>query len=161
MLDILIIATGAICVLLGFAGCLLPALPGPPLAFAGLVIAHLSERVEFSNQTLIFGLVLVVIVQVMDAVTPMLGARGWGGTRWGIWGCVLGSLAGLIFFPPFGFIAGSFLGAVVGELLGGKASGDALKAGAGAFAGFLIGTVLKLALCGLFAFWLISAMVSG
>ena len=160
MPDVLIIAIGILFLLAGFAGCLLPALPGPPLAYAGLVIAHLSERVQFSNHLLIVGLVLVAAAQVADTVTPMIGARKWGGTRWGICGCALGSFAGLIFFPPFGFIVGSFLGAVAGELLGGKASGAAIKAGIGAFIGFLVGTVLKLTLCGLFAFWLVRALVS-
>ena len=158
MPDIFIIAIGILFLLAGFVGCLLPALPGPPLAYAGLLIAHLSERVQFSNHLLIAGLVLVAAAQVADAVTPMIGARKWGGTRWGICGCALGSIAGLIFFPPFGFIVGSFLGAVAGELLGGKASGAAVKAGIGAFMGFLVGTVLKLTLCGLFAFWLVRAL---
>jgi uncharacterized protein YqgC (DUF456 family) len=159
MSDGFLIAAAAVLLLLGFAGCLLPALPGPPLAYAGLLALHLSERVEFSGRLLAAGLALVVAVQVADAVIPAVGARRWGGTRWGVWGCVLGSLAGLLFFPPFGFVGGAFLGAVAGELLGGgSGGGGALKAGVGAFMGFLAGAALKLALCGLFAFWFVRAL---
>ncbi|MFK2690235.1 DUF456 family protein [Bacteroides fragilis] len=51
------------------------------------------------------------------------------------------------------------MGAVVGELLGGKETKYALKAGFGAFAGFLLGTVLKVAVCGWFIFCFIRALV--
>lgn len=51
-------------------------------------------------------------------------------------GCAVGTVAGIFVFPPWGILLGPFVGAFVGELLGGKASGDALKAGFGAFAVF-------------------------
>lgn len=97
MTDGLLIALGVLLMLLGLAGCLLPALPGPPLAYAGLLALHLTARVAFSARTLAFGLALMVAVQVADTVVPAVGTRRWGGTRWGVWGCVLGSLAGLVF----------------------------------------------------------------
>ncbi len=159
MTDGLLIALGVFLMLLGLAGCLLPALPGPPLAYAGVLALHLTARVEFSARTLAVGLVLMVAVQVADTVVPAVGTRRWGGTRWGVWGCVLGSLAGLVFSPPFGFVAGSFLGAVCGELLGGRTGQAALKAGFGAFLGFLAGAALKLAVCGLFIFWAARALM--
>jgi len=159
MTDTLLILVGALCLLAGVVGCLMPAMPGPPLAFLGLVVLHLTERVQFSNARLLAGLLLVVAVLALDAVIPALGAKRWGGTRWGVWGCLIGSLAGHLFFPPAGFILGSFFGAVAGELLGGKKSGGAFLAGVGAFMGFLLGTVLKLSLCGLFAFWFVKGLV--
>ncbi len=153
MTDTLLIISGVLCLLAGMAGCLLPVLPGPPVAYLGVVALHMTERVQFTNRLLLAGLLLVVAVQVVDTVIPVIGTKRWGGTRWGVWGCVVGSLFGLFFFPPFGFVGGSFVGAVVGELLGGKNSGGAFKAGFGSFAGFLLGTVLKVSLCGLFVFW--------
>ena len=160
MTDGLLIALGVFLMLLGLAGCLLPALPGPPLAYAGLLALHLTTRAAFSARTLAFGLALMVAVQVADTVVPAVGTRRWGGTRRGVWGCVLGSLAGLAFFPPLGFVAGSFLGAVCGELLGGRNGQAALKAGIGSFLGFLAGTLLKLAVCGLFVFWAVRALMT-
>ena len=41
----------------------------------------------------------------------------------------------------------------------GKASGDALKAGFGAFAGFLLSVVLKVTLCGYFIYSFVRALV--
>ena len=161
MTDSLLIALCMLLMVLGLAGCLLPVLPGPPLAYAGLLVLHLTTRVELSVSALVFGLVLVIAVQVADTVVPVAGTRHWGGTRWGVWGCVLGSAIGLVFFPPFGFVTGSFLGAVCGEWLGGRGGYSALKAGFGAFLGFLAGTVLKLAACGLFIFWAVRALVRG
>ncbi len=161
MTDIALIVAGVLCLCAGLAGCILPALPGPPLAYAGLVLLHLTERFQLSLRLLVFGLALVVVALALDAVIPALGAKRWGGTRWGMWGCAAGSLAGLLFFPPFGFLVGAFAGAVAGELLGGRSRGGALRAGAGALLGFLAGTVLKVAVCGLFAFWFVRALVGG
>ncbi|MDE6183706.1 MAG: DUF456 domain-containing protein, partial [Rikenellaceae bacterium] len=59
-------------------------------------------------------------------------------------------IAGL-FFLPWGIIAGPFIGAVGGELLGGKNTGQALKSGFGSLMGFLFGTVAKCAVCAYFA----------
>ena len=45
---------------------------------------------------------------------------------------------------PWGIIMGPFLGAVIGELLGGRDIHNALRAGVGSLIGFLIGTLAKL-----------------
>jgi hypothetical protein len=50
------------------------------------------------------------------------------------------------------------VGAVIGELLGGKLTHEALKAGLGAFVGFLLGVILKVSLCGYFVVVFISAL---
>ena len=36
MLDIILIVIGALCMIAGLAGCILPFLPGPPIAYVGL-----------------------------------------------------------------------------------------------------------------------------
>ena len=92
-------------------------------------------------------LVLVVLVQVLDYFIPLLGAKYSGGSRWGERGCLAGTLVGL-FFMPWGIVLGPFLGAFIGELLGGRETKDALRSGFGSLLGFLLGTVVKCALCG-------------
>lgn len=99
------------------------------------------------------------MIQILDYFVPMFGVKRFGGTGWGNWGCIIGTFAGLFLFPPWGVIIGPFAGAFIGELLGGKETGHALKAGFGAFMGFLLGTVLKVAVCGWFIFCFIHALV--
>ena len=157
MADILLIVLGILCLLIGLVGCILPALPGPPLAYGGMLLLHFTDRVQFTATELIVWLVLVVIVQVLDYVVPMLGAKYSGGSRWGERGCLVGTILGL-FFMPWGIILGPFLGAVVGELLGGRETGEALKSGLGSLLGFLLGTVVKCVLCGYFIWQFVSAL---
>ena len=57
--------------------------------------------------------------RILDYFTPMLGSKYSGGSKWGNWGCIIGTLVGLLFLP-WGIILGPFLGAVIGELLGNK-----------------------------------------
>lgn len=159
-MDIFLIILGSICLLVGMIGCIVPALPGPPIAYGALLLLHFTDKVQFSLKQLIIWLIVVVVVQVIDYFIPTLGTKKLGGTRWGIWGCFIGTFAGIFLFPPWGVILGPFLGAVIGELLGGKETQEALKAGLGAFLGFMIGTVLKFIVCGWFIYIFISTLVS-
>ena len=135
-MDILLIVLGAVCMLLGLLGCVLPALPGPPVSYVGLLLLHCTDRIQFSLTEMLVLLLLVIVAQVLDYFIPILGSKYSGGTRWGSWGAFVGSVVGL-FFLPAGLFLGPFLGALAG----------ALKSGIGALAGFLLGTVLKLSLC--------------
>ena len=154
-MDILFIIIGILCLLTGLAGCFLP---GPPVAYAGLLLLHFTDKVQYSTTQLLLWLLLVIILQVLDYFIPMLGSKYSGGTRWGTRGCLAGTIIGL-FFMPWGIVLGPFLGAFIGELLGGKETRQALKSGMGSLFGFLCGTVLKCILCGYFAWEFASALV--
>lgn len=156
-MDILLIILALCCLLLGLAGCLLPALPGPPVAYVGLLLLHLTERVHFSTLQLLLWLLAVIALQVLDYFIPMLGSRYSGGSRWGSRGCLVGTLVGL-FFLPWGIVLGPFLGAFFGELLGGSETRRALRSGIGSLLGFLLGTVLKFIACAYFIGQFISAI---
>lgn len=158
-MDILLIVLGAICLLVGLAGCVLPLLPGLPIAYLGIVLLHFTNQVQFTISQLFIWLTIVVAVQILDYFIPMFGVGRLGGTSWGKWGCVIGTVAGVFLFPPWGIFIGPFIGAVIGELLGGKSTRLALKAGWGAFVGFLLGTVLKVSVCGWFIFCFIRALL--
>lgn len=158
-MDIFLIILGCICLLIGIVGCILPMLPGPPVAYVGVLFLHFTQQVQFTTSQLLIWLLLVILVQVIDYFIPMLGTKKLGGTKWGTWGCLIGTLLGIFLFPPWGIIIGPFAGAVIGELLGGKETQHALRAGLGAFAGFMLGTILKFMLCGWFVFVFIRALI--
>ena len=157
-MDILLIILGILCLLTGLAGCFLPVLPGPPVSYAGLLLLHFTDKIHFSTTHLILWALLVIIVQVLDYVTPMLGTKYSGGGKWGNWGCVIGTRARPVVFPPWGVLIGPFAGAVIGELLGGKKSVEAFKAGVGAFVGFLFSVVVKVSVCGYFIYCFVAAL---
>ena len=145
-MDILIMVLAIILMVGGIAGCVLPILPGAPLAYAGLLLLHFTDLARFSTAQLIVWLIVVVVLQVVDYITPLLGSKYSGGTSFGNRGCVAGTLLGL-FFMPWGIILGPFLGAVAGEMMGGNDFPHAVRAGIGTLIGFLLGTLLKVIVC--------------
>lgn len=157
-MDILLIILGAICLLTGIIGCVLPVLPGVPLAYVGILLLQLTERVQFSWQFLVIWAVVVVVVQALDYFVPAWGTKRFGGSKWGVWGSTIGMLIGL-FFGVWGIILGPFIGAVVFELIDGKNTHAALRAGWGSFVGLMTGTILKLICCGLMTYYFIAALV--
>ena len=44
MLDVILIIVSALCMIAGLAGCVLPFLPGPPIAYLGLYFFILQIR---------------------------------------------------------------------------------------------------------------------
>ena len=83
MLDIILIVISALCMIAGLTGCILPFLPGPPIAYVGLVILHFTDKVQYSTTQLIVWLLIVAVLQVLDYFTPMLGSKYSGGSKWG------------------------------------------------------------------------------
>lgn len=147
-MDIVLILIGAVLVLAGIVGCVLPVLPGPPLSFAGLILLWWARDWQADAFTghavLVLGL-LAALVTAIDLILPILGARRYGASKTGLWGSVFGMLAGMVFFPPFGMLVGAFVGALVGEFLVGKREKEAAKAAWGVFVGTIAGVGLKLA----------------
>ena len=158
MLDIILIILGVLSLITGQKGCILPFLPGPPVAYLGLVLLHFTDKVQYTTTQLIVWLLIVVVVQILDYFTPMLGSKYSGGSKWGNWGCIIGTLIGLLFLP-WGVIFGPFLGAVIGELLGNKEFSQALRSGVGSLIGFLLGTFLKFVVCGYFCYQFIVGFI--
>lgn len=159
-MDLFLIVSGIILLILGLAGCILPVLPGPPLSYLALLLLHFTNSHQFTEKFLIIWGIIAAVVTLLDYFIPVWGAQKYGASRPGVWGSIIGLLAGLIFFPPFGIIVGPFVGAVIGELLSGKDSRLALKAGFGSFVGFLSGILLKLIASGLMTWYFIKELVA-
>lgn len=136
--------------ILGILGSVIPGLPGPPLSWLGILFAHLSDAAQFSPSFLIVSSVIAAIITVLDYIVPSWSTKSHGGSKYGVWGCNIGliiSIFGLPFGPTglFGVIFWPFVGALVGEMIGGNKENSPLRAAWGAFVGFLLGTGLKLA----------------
>lgn len=145
---------------IGLIGCILPFIPGPPLNYIGLLLLHFTSRFQFENRFLIIWAVVTVIVYGLDMVIPVWGTKKFGGSKNGVWGSIIGLIAGFFFFPPLGIIIGPFAGAVIGELISGKDSRSALKSGFGSFVGFLTGTILKLIVSGMMTWYFIKELLT-
>ncbi len=149
-------ALAVILVLVGIAGVILPALPGLPLVFAGMLLAAWAGDFQQIGWVTLVVLGLLTLLSVgVDFFATLIGAKRVGASRKALIGAVLGTFAGL-FFGPIGLFAGPFVGALLGELWHGREIGQAAKVGLGTWLGILLGTVLKLglafAMLGLFAF---------
>jgi hypothetical protein len=75
-------------------------------------------------------------------------------------GSVIGTVAGLFFFAPYGLIIGPFVGALIGELLADASLGKALRVALLSFVAFLLTTGLKLILAVVLCYYTAAAWVS-
>ena len=157
-METLLIILAFTCIIIGIIGSVLPVLPGVPLSYGGILILHFTDKVQFTTEFLIFWAVIVIIVQLLDYYVPIWGTKKFGGSKRGIWGCAIGMVVGL-FFGPWGIVLGPFVGAIAGELSGGKQTQEAIKAGFGSFMGFLLGIVSKLIVGGFLLYHAIEAVI--
>ena len=152
-MEILIIL-GVIFILIGIIGCVIPGIAGPPFSFLALICLSIARQWEpFSAKFLITMGALTLFVQALDYLLPALGAKKFGATKYAFWGAIIGLLMGILIFPPFGMIICAFLGAIFGELVAGKKSYQAIRAGWGVFVGVMIGMLLKLTLSAVMTFY--------
>lgn len=136
----------ALLVIVGIAGVVLPALPGIPLVFAGLLVAAWTDgfaRVGWLP-LVVLG-VLTAISIVVDVLSTTLGAQRLGASRLALVGSLVGTVAGL-FFMPIGLFAGPFVGALLGEYIHSRQLGRATRIGIGTWLGIVLGVALKLGL---------------
>jgi uncharacterized protein YqgC (DUF456 family) len=129
-MDIVWMVLGVVLVLVGIVGSVLPMLPGPPLAFVGLLVQQLRSDAPFSTQQVLIWLAITIVITILDYWVPIYGTKKFGGTQAGAWGATIGLLLGF-FLGPWGIILGPFLGALAGELMANQESGKALKAAFG------------------------------
>jgi uncharacterized protein YqgC (DUF456 family) len=143
---ILLWTGAAVLVLAGLAGLVLPALPGAPLLFGGILLAAWIEDFEYIGRgTLIAIGVLAALTFVADFVAGAFGAKRYGASSRAVLGATIGAVVG-IFFGLIGVLLGPFVGAVIGELSVRRDLEAASRAGVGATIGLAIGTAAKLAL---------------
>ncbi|MGQ9510166.1 MAG: DUF456 domain-containing protein, partial [Thermodesulfobacteriota bacterium] len=102
---------------------------------------------------------ITLAVTLIDYLLPLISAKRYGTSKWGIYGSLGGMILGA-FFSPFGMVLGTLIGAVCVEWLISRKEEKALKAGLGIVVGSLLGMVLKLGTSGLMAYYLILSLLS-
>jgi uncharacterized protein YqgC (DUF456 family) len=136
----------ALIVLGGLVGTIIPALPGVPLIFGGLLLAAWAEGFQSVGSTTIAILGgLTALAWLIDFLAAALGAKRLGASQMAFWGATVGAIVGMFFGLP-GIMLGPFLGAVLAELSIGRTLDDAGRAGYGAWLGVIVGTAAKLAI---------------
>ena len=136
----------AVMVLAGLAGSVLPALPGVPLVFGGLLVAAWADDFQRVGWiTLTFLGLLTALSFVIDLAATAMGAKRVGATRLAVVGAAVGALFGIFLGIP-GLILGPFVGAVAGELMSHGKIKQAGRVGVATWVGLLFGTLAKLAL---------------
>lgn len=153
-MDTVLILIGILFLLAGIIGCIIPGIPGPPLAYISLIMIEFTDADPFSFSFMTSWAVLVLAVTALDYYVPVWGTKKFGGSKFGVWGSIIGLIIGL-FTGPLGIIIGPFLGAYLGELIGGMRNEEALKAGFGSFLGFIAGTFMKLAVSSIIGYYFI------
>ena len=133
-------------VVAGILGTVAPALPGPVLVFAGLLMAAWIdgfENVGWAPLTVLG--VLTALSFVADIVATGAGAKKAGASKQAVIGAAIGTIVG-IFFGIIGIIAGPFVGAAAGEFLAKRDLIRAGKVGYGTLFGLVLGAAMKIAL---------------
>lgn len=132
-------------IVVGFAGTVLPALPGVPLIFGGVLLAAwIDDFQRIGGWTIGVLAVLAVIGIAVDYVAAALSAKRVGASRQGIVGAAIGTVAG-IFTGLWGLLFMPLVGAAIGEYLAHKDALRAGKVGIATWFGLLIGTAVKIA----------------
>lgn len=142
-MDIFITAFAVVCGAIGLLGAILPALPGPPISYAGLLLLLLCDGADVSTAFLVASGVIMVIITIVDYVLPVWFTQLSGGSKESVRGALAGMLLGL-FFMPLGLIAGPFIGAFLGEYIACRRSGKAFKVASLSFVAFIVTTLIKL-----------------
>lgn len=149
IMDILLLILAILSCVLGFIGCIVPMLPGPPLCYVAMLLAHWSGYVRFGSTELIVWAIAVITVTLIDFfLTPWMTHR-FGGSKAGSWCALLGLVAGMFLPWPAGPLLGPFAGALIGEIvISKKDTSSATNAAIGSFLSFFVGTGIKLLACG-------------
>jgi uncharacterized protein YqgC (DUF456 family) len=154
-MEILLYVLGAAALAAGIAGVVLPAIPGSALLVLGAVLVAWAEGfTRVSRWTVAACAAIGLAIWVVDLAAGILGAKAFGASKWAILGAGLGLLVGMFLGLP-GIVLGPAIGAIVLEYARDPNFERALKAGFGAFLGFVLGSAVKVSL----AFALVGVLV--
>jgi uncharacterized protein YqgC (DUF456 family) len=128
----------------GLLGVVVPMVPGTLLILVGAAVHKLLLPDDLTWFAVGWIALFWVLSMVADFGGVLLGARWFGGSKWGMAGAGTGAIVGLFFSFP-ALILGTIFGAMAAEkFIARKTGRESLRAGAGAALGFVISTVARL-----------------
>ena len=156
LFDLVFYTLGALLIVGGLVGAILPSLPGIPMVFGGIwLVAAVDDYRHLGLWWLLLIGALGAVGVLVDFVAGTLGAKRVGASKRALWGATLGTLVGMFFGIP-GILIGPFAGALIGELSSGTSVLRSAHVGLATWLGLLFGAVLKLVISlvmvGLFGF---------
>jgi uncharacterized protein len=141
--DYLIWSFTILLLIIGLLGSVVPMLPGTTFIMLGVVLQKLMLSATMSWYVVGWIALIWVVSVLADIAGVIIGARLFGGSKWGMTGASGGAIVGMFFSLP-ALLLGTFLGAVAAEKFGAKKSDhESLRSGVGATAGFLLSTFAR------------------
>ena len=139
----------------GLVGCIVPVLPGHLLILVGAVAYRLMKGADAGIAWWGFAILalLMAVSQAFEIMSGSLGAKWFGGSKWGAVGALVGGIVGLFFFP-IGLLVGPLAGAFGFEMLfAKKKTRESAVSGVGSVVGTLAGMGFKIAVGVLMIAW--------
>ena len=169
-MDYLLMISAIVVIIIGFIGDIIPGIPGTPVRYLALLLLHWTDRSSYSSQFLLMTGLICVVITVLDYIVPVWGTKKFGGTKVGTRGSTIGLVVGILVLPalgivlgPFGLLGilgGPFVGAYIGEKMGGTPDNLAWRSAFGSFIGFLAGTFMKIAYTLVIGFYVVKDIVN-
>jgi len=145
---------------IGLLGCLIPAIPGPPISYLALFLSHFYISPLENPNNLWTWAIIVLIITILDFWVQIYGVKKFGGGRKSVNGSIIGLILGVFFIPVIGIIIGPFLGAFIGAMMEKKDFTNSFIIALGSFTGFIVGTLLKLSACCYIIYLIINSIIS-
>ena len=141
-MEYILLAFAVLFALIGLVGAVVPGVPGPPLSFAGLLLLNFCNDTEISWSALLIAAIIAVGVTVIDFIAPVWLTNKKGGSKYAMWGAIIGMFVGM----PFGLLGitiAPFVCALIGELIYGTPLDKAVNVAFVSFVAFMLTTGVK------------------
>ena len=168
-MDYLLFVSAIVVLIIGLIGDIIPGIPGTPVSYLALLLVHWTDRVSYSPKLLVIAGFVGAVITVLDYVVPVWGTKKFGGTKAGVRGSTIGLIVGILVLPmlgivlgPFGILGilgGPFVGAYIGEKMGGTPDNHAWRSAFGSFIGFLAGTFMKIVYTLVIGFYIVRSII--
>ncbi len=130
--------------LIGLVGSVLPALPGTPLIFCGVLLgAWINNFQDISVFTIVIMGIVTLVSVLFDYAISGVTVKKAGASALGVIGAVIGTIAG-VFSGLWGLLWMPLVGAAIGEFITHSNLLRAGKIGAATWLGLIISTAMKL-----------------